>query len=290
MDSATIKAKIKQLGSLLSQFWQNQTKVSLWGNSWLALALNLLLMGLIFSVILFVFFYVHLPRVTNHGEQHYVPNLIGMPLEEVDGFLAARNFRYQIADTSYNTTYPPLSVIRQTPLSNAAVKVNRRIYLTINAEKPPLTQVPNFLGYSAKTAQNELQQAKLAIGKITMIPSPDKNAVQEIWYQGKRISEESLKRGFMVPEGAKIDIKVGSGEDRNSKFLVPKVVGRDWEEAEFVILGSGLNVGQVNFVYDLARPLHQVVRQEPSAENNAKISVGETIDIWVISHYKEEEE
>lgn len=282
-EGKAIFIKIKQKAQ---QWLGEQTRISLWGNSWIALALNVLLIVFLFSIVVIVFFYIHLPRTTNHGEQHYVPNLVGMHADEVPSFLEARNFRHAFADTSYNPNYAPLTVIRQTPLPDAAVKINRRIYVTINAENPPFTEIPNFLGYSTKTAQNELQKARLQIGKITMVPSPDKNAVQEVWYKGTKVSEEALERGFRVPEGAEIDVKVGSGEKRNKRFSVPKVVGRNWEEAEFILLGSGLNVGQVNFVYAPDKTLHEVVRQNPS---NEKIALGETVDLWVISHYKEEE-
>lgn len=279
-----IKAVWSSVKEKVQHWFGEQTRVSLWGNSWLALGLNAALILLIFGVFIFFFFYLYLPRTTNHGEKHYVPNLVGMNAEEVADFLEARSFRHAFADTSYNPNYAPLTIIRQNPLPEAAVKVNRRIYLTVNAETPPFTEIPNFLGYSTKTAQNELREARLSVGKITMVPSPDKNAVQEIWYKGTKVTEEALKKGFRVPEGAKIDIKVGSGQDRNKKFPMPRVVGRNWEEAEFIILGSGLNVGQVNFVYQPDKKLHEVLRQEPAS---GKISVGETIDLWVVSHYKE---
>ncbi|MEM6299424.1 MAG: PASTA domain-containing protein [Bacteroidota bacterium] len=283
MDVKAILEKIKQK---VAAFVGEQTRISLWGNSWIALLLNLGVMALIFGIVVFIFFYVHLPATTNHGERHYVPDLVGMDLEEARDYLEERSFRHQIADTSYNPNFKPREVIRQNPLPEAAVKVNRRIYLTINAESAPLTKVPYFIGYSSKTAQNELQTAKLRVGKITMIPHEAKNAVQEVWYKGRRISEESLERGFEVPEGSSIDLKVGSGQGDNKGFGVPPLVGKNWEEAEFTALGNGLNLGIVHFVYDPEQPLHKVIKQSPASGD---IKVGETVDIWVISHTKEDE-
>ncbi len=281
-----IKSVLEKVKHKLTEFVGEQTRISLWGNSWIALVLNLGVMALMFGTVVFVFFYIHLPAATNHGERHYVPDLVGMDLGEARDYLEERSFRHQVADTSYNPNFKPREIIRQNPLPDAAVKVNRRIYLTVNAESAPLTKVPYFIGYSSKTAQNELQTAKLRIGKITMIPHEAKNAVQEVWYKGKRISEEMLEKGFTVPEGSSIDLKVGSGQGDNEPVKVPKVQGMDWEEAEFVINGYGLNVGMVNFVYDLEQPLHKVVKQSPTVSE--KIKVGETIDIWVISHTKED--
>ena len=60
---------------------------------------------------------------------------------------------------------------------------------------------------------------------------------------------------------------------------IPNLIGMDDTEAEFLILGSGLRMGNINFVKTDTVPKGTVIRQLPPEGINVK--TGERVDIWV---------
>ena len=81
--------------------------------------------GISFGILFFVailYFYIYLPNATNHGDHVTVPDLLGMPSEQLDSFLAAANLRFEISDSSFSDDFGPLEVIRQFPHAGSVVK------------------------------------------------------------------------------------------------------------------------------------------------------------------------
>jgi beta-lactam-binding protein with PASTA domain len=97
--------------------------------------------------------------------------------------------------------------------------------------------------------------------------------VLEQRYAGVKIPE-----GFEVPKGAKIDLMVGDGLG-NQVLSVPDLVGMDQIDAEFLILGSGLRVGEKKLMDTNTASPGEVVLQSPSA--GTQVSTGEAINIWI---------
>ncbi|MEQ8811494.1 MAG: PASTA domain-containing protein, partial [Imperialibacter sp.] len=115
-------------------------------NSWRDVLIQLALMVAIAVVFLLGFFYVYLPNTTNHGETITVPDLEGIPLDELDEFLTDRNLRFEInKDSGFSSQYPALAVLKQFPLPNSKVKENRKIYISLNAKEPPKVRMPQLV-------------------------------------------------------------------------------------------------------------------------------------------------
>jgi eukaryotic-like serine/threonine-protein kinase len=239
-------------------------------------------------LLLILFFYVYLPATTNHGETVTVPDLEGIHLDDIDEFLTKRNLRYEILkDSGYTAEYEPFTILNQHPVPGAKVKESRKIFLTLNAVNPPKVKMPDLVDGSVKNAQLVLQSYGLERGNIKYIPDLAQNAVLEQNYEGKPIEP-----GTSIPKGSKIDLVVGDGLG-NTVLEVPDVNGMDLEEAEFIIVGSGLKTGSVLFqdsemagkdarnVVENAAPGERyiVVRQNPTSEQ--KVRIGEEIDIWL---------
>jgi eukaryotic-like serine/threonine-protein kinase len=226
------------------------------------------------AILLLFFFRVYLPIVTNHGESITVPNLEGIHLDELNDFLTARNLRFEVTlDSSFSAEYPPLAVLKQTPRANSKVKENRKIYVTLNATNPPKVKMPYLVDGSLKNAQMVLQSYGLLLGEITYKAHRFQNAVLEQRYQGKAISE-----GTYISKGSKIDLVVGNG--LGNRFPAPDLTGFSLEEAEFIIIGSGLRVGKINWVdNEDVRSLH-IVQQYPTA--GMDVRTGNNVDLWVV--------
>jgi beta-lactam-binding protein with PASTA domain len=251
------------------------------------------------------FFYIYLPSETNHGETITVPDLKGVTYDELDRFLTERNLRYFITeDSGYSDQYPPKAVLQQNPLPGDKVKENRKIYLTLNRVSPPTTRMPCLVNGSIKNAQAVLKSYGLKLGSIKYKPALGVNSVLEQWYGGRQYFCDSLeKQKILIPKGSRINLVAADGLGKK-RFPVPNLVGKKLDEAEFTLIGSGLNVGAVIFqpleiievvpddsasieVEIKTYELGEVVKQNPAYEDS--IRVGQTVDLWVAGTEEEYE-
>ncbi|MGB3588374.1 MAG: PASTA domain-containing protein [Tunicatimonas sp.] len=262
--------------------------------SWKGLLIHLgIIAGLTIAAVL-IFFNMYLPSTTNHGETVTVPDLEGLHIEEINEFLTKRNLKHEVtADSGFTQEYQPLTVLTQYPLPGAKVKENRKIFLSLNAVNPPQVKMPRLIDGSVKNAALLLESYGLEIGNIKYVPDLAQNAVLEQNYDG-----EPIKAGVFIPKGAKIDLLVGDGLG-NTTLEVPELEGLVLDEAEVVILGSGLKVGNILFRdpsladRDPKDELQQsqdrlvIVQQRPVA--GRKIRIGQEIDIWMDRQEEQED-
>jgi len=241
-------------------------------------------------IMFYLVFYVWLPLSTNHGETITVPDVEGITYDQLDEYLGKRNLRYEVTlDSGYSPLHKPLAVLRQVPSPNTKVKENRKIYVTLNTEKPPLVKFPNLIDKSLKSAQMVLKSYDLVLGDIKYIPDPIFGTVHEGRMNGRVVLE-----GESVEKGTIIDLLVGDGYG-NTIFQSPTLVGLDLEEATTAVIGSGLKVGKVRFVNESQAAfksndsIQSVVYREipPGSIQNQypkegiRVKIGDPIDLWV---------
>ena len=264
--------------------------------SWRTFLVHIGFMALVVIALIMVFFYAYLPATTKHGETITVPNLEGMSLLEMDDFLKKRHLNYEVSDSNYTSSYPPLTILKHYPQAGSYVKEKRKIYLTVNSTQPQSVKMPeNLIDGSLKNAELVLESYGLKRGKITYKPDLASNAVLEIYFEGKKIEP-----GTPILKGSKIDLVVGDGLGRRV-FSVPRFIGLPLDEADFSIKGSGLNTGSViiNIIdeekmvelVELAKELDidtatiiesgYVFQQRPDVGND--IRLGQQVDLWVVS-------
>lgn len=225
-------------------------------------------------VLLLLFFYFYLPSTTNHGETITLPNMVGMSYEEIDDFLTSRDLRYQVRnDSSYDENYPAFTILNQHPKPGSQVKINRKVYLTLNAKKPPLVSMPNLIDRSLVNAENTLRDIGLKKGNIEYVPDLAENAVLDQLYKG-----ESIKPGEFIPKGSKVDLVVGDGYGAVA-FEMPELVGREFEEAKIVLLGNRLQLGSV--LSREADPEFTGLIVEQSPQAGSDVRSGQLVDLWV---------
>ena len=232
------------------------------------------------------FFYSYLPSATHHNETVTVPDLEGIHLDNIDEFLTQRNLNYEVlTDSGFTDAFDPETVLVQYPLAGSKVKENRKIFLTLNATNPPKVKMPALVDGSVKNAQLVLESYGLELGAIEYVPDLAQNAVLEQRYNGQQIAA-----GEIISKGARIDLLVGDGLG-NTSLEVPDLDGLEMEEAEVVIIGSGLKVGGTLFrdpslsdrdPKDQAQQQQDrlvIVKQSPAAGSN--IRIGEEVDVWL---------
>ncbi|WP_339924653.1 PASTA domain-containing protein [uncultured Cyclobacterium sp.] len=233
----------------------------------------LIILGITFGL-LFVFFKIYLPDYTHHGESVSVPDLEGFQYDEVQEYLEGRKLRMEITlDSGFVKEAKPLEVLKQNPKPGAKVKQDRKIYVTLNAKNAPLIRMPNLLNTQIKNAQEILSNFGLVRGDIVYRADIGHNVVLEQNYRGR-----AIKEGLEIPKGSQIDLVVGDGLGKQV-LNMPNVIGMEDVEAEFLILGSGLSMGNINYVETDTVPKGTVIKQLPPS--GLKMKTGERVDIWV---------
>ncbi len=222
----------------------------------------------------FVFLKVYLPFYTHHGETVTVPNLSGFEYDKAVELLEDSGLNYEVSvDSGFSTDHAALAILKQIPESSTQVKTGRKIYLTLNARNAPLIKMPNLVNMQLKNVQEILSNIGLVRGDIVYVPDIGINVVLEQRYRGV-----SVKEGFEIPKGATIDLVVGDGMG-NQLLFVPDLTGMEEEDAEFLILGSGLRVGEKNYAASDSVGSGRVFLQSPPA--GMEVRTGELINIWV---------
>lgn len=219
------------------------------------------------------YFYIYLPSSTNHGESITVPNVEGMSIVELEKFLVDRNLRYEVNDSAYSAQFAPLTILKQYPAPGTKVKENRVIYISVNRITPPTVPLPNLIDGSLINAEAVLRGYELKRGHITYVSGPFLSVVKEMRIQGKKVEP-----GARVPKGAIIDLYVEDGG--KTEINAPNIVGFSLEDAEVIIFGSNLQLGEINVVGDTINngPI-VILKQIP--EPSKKLRAGDAIEVWV---------
>ena len=239
-----------------------------------------------------IFFHIYLPISTNHGETITVPDVRSQPYSELDNILISRNLRYEInVDSGYSAEQEPLTVLDQFPKSNAKVKENRKIYITLNARRAPLVKMPDLVDKSLKIAQITLASFDLRLGNTEYVPDNALNAVIDQLYKG-----EDILPGQLIPKGSTIDFKVGDG--RGNRFWdMYKYTEQSLDEARIAIIGAGLKIGTITYVSDpmtvskaefleddivdaeIVASIGEIIRHVPAQGQRVKLL--DLVDLWV---------
>ena len=270
--------KVKEvLNKILSVIWVNKP---------IAFIIHIVLLAGIISLLLYYFFYSYLPDTTNFGETITVPKLTGKSLDEIPRELENIELRYEVIDSVYDPEYEPLVVLDQNPAQNEQVKLNRKIYLTVNKIQPPVVSFPDIIDGSLESAERILKSVDLKLGKIEFVPDEISNTVLAVKIDGKEYSKEDITEGIEIAKGTSIDLEVGSGLASNQR-VIPEVVGLPVDEAEIYLNGYGLATGHIEFVDTLGVEIGTVIKQSPTPERGKVVAVGSIIDLWVAGYYPE---
>jgi beta-lactam-binding protein with PASTA domain len=242
------------------------TKRPLWIN---------LLAGLILAVGLLFLFILSLKWITHHGQSRIVPEVVGKSFDEASRLLSDMGFDVEIQDSVYVDTAKALTVLKQFPESDAQVKVNRRVFLTISRAVPPEVEMPNLVGYSLRSAEVVLKNMGLQIGDTTFKPDFARYAVLE----------QSVPPGTKLPMGSRINLVLGDGLGRQD-FAVPNFMGLTLSEAKTKLESYGLIQGTIiaiGAVTDTAQAY--IWRQNPGRYDETgkplRIRAGQMVDFWI---------
>jgi beta-lactam-binding protein with PASTA domain len=247
------------------------TKKPLWIN---------LIASVVVGILLFGLFLLSLGWLTDHGKAATVPSLTGKSLEEVKRVLDSTEFEWEVQDSVYVDSIPPLQIVKQFPDADEVVKANRTIFLIVRSVEPPLVEMPNLIGYSFRNAAVVLKTMDLKVGDTLFRPDFARNAVLE-----QRMNGQLITPGTKIKKGSSITLVLGDGIG-DQPIPVPGLVGMNYLEAKALLDSLGLSFGAIvleSGVQDTASAW--IYKQIPEKLNEDKalqtIRPGQLIDIWL---------
>jgi eukaryotic-like serine/threonine-protein kinase len=230
---------------------------------------------LVFLIVLFIWLKIY----THHGKAYAVPDFYGMELDEVDQITRAKKMRFKVIDSVFNSQVDPGTVVDQNPFPGFRVKVNRTIFLTINATNPEMVKMPALVGVSLRQAKAILETQGLEIGRLRYVPDIALNNVLRQLYMGNEI-----EAGEFIIKGSTVDLVLGQGVS-SVEVPVPDFTGFTYHRAKDKITDSYFNVGAMifdNTVVAGEDTLASFVwKQRPVYSKNASIRLGSTVDLWL---------
>ena len=142
-----------------------------------------LLVGVIIGVFLLQLF---LKFRTHHDQKIEVPSLAKMSLADTERTLDNLKLNFVVIDSaSYNPNYPPKSVIEQDPEAGDFVKLNRKIYLTLNPSSYRKIAIPDVFDKTKRQVETHLKSIGFRIGEYYYIPDLGRNVVRKMKFNGK---------------------------------------------------------------------------------------------------------
>lgn len=216
-----------------------------------------------------------LKSFTQHGITVKVPELIGKTPGELKSLENTLDLEFIINDSIYVFDQKKGTVIDQNPTAGSEVKQNRKVYVTINAFKPPTIKMPKLIDYSLRQATAVLETYGLLVGNLKYEPDYAKDAVLKQLYKGREI-----KPGEPIVQESKIDLVLGDGL-KGEKVSLPDVIGLTRKEAVNKITENSLSIGSEVYdksVEDTAKAI--VYRQFPLYSSDTKVNLGRAIDLF----------
>lgn len=107
-------------------------------------------------------------RLTIHGRQETLPNLVGMPVEQARNTIRALGLDLDIEDRLYNGKIAADSVVSQMPAPGTSIKPRQHVHvlLSLGAQK---VSVPDLIGRSLRAARITAVERGLTIGDVAAL-------------------------------------------------------------------------------------------------------------------------
>ena len=182
---------------------------------------------------------VLMPIYVRHGQEKFLPNVVGMSYPEAARTLRAAGFKMQKADVAHTQEYPPNQVFEMYPKAYSRVKKGRIVQLTVTAEERMVT-VPDLIGKSLRSSEIEVARVGLNIDTIMTTYSDE--------FASETVTWQSIKGGNFLRRGLGLSLMVSKGTAPPT-FYVPSVINMGFQAGRRELLDAGLDIGRVQYIY-----------------------------------------
>ena len=203
--------------------------------------------------------FVIMPIYTRQGNEIRVPDVRGKSLSEARNEYSRKGFKLVVDDQRYDAVTPPGTIIDQFPSPGGWTKRGRRIHLAV-AAGAPTAEVPNVVGQPKDDAVFKIQASGLKVERVHY-------SFNDSLFEGLVVSQLPLS-GAIVDKQTLVNLTVSLGK-APTKIVVPNVVDLPDQQARYLVMKAGLNLGTVQYDSYVNRRNGTVVIQEPSAGTHA---------------------
>ena len=187
-------------------------------------------------------------------ERVTVPNVVGLPVTQVQAELAKQGLVLGTQTPQASTTVPKDSVLSQNPPAGDQIDKGTRVDITFSTGKDQAI-VPNLVGLST---QDDARQALLAVG-LLLGPVKQVDSAQPLGF----VVAQNPATGASVDAGTAVSISVSNGKSK-----VPNVVGQSEAQAKSDLINAGFDVSVTTQETGTAPP-GEVLAQTPKGGASA---------------------
>lgn len=236
--------------------------------------------ALLFFMLCFFVLRIGMSWYTAHGKSTQLPDFVGMSKVEAIEKADDLGLKLKFEKGPFDPNRPPEQVVLQHPKPGSGVKKNRSIYLTVLTDEAPLITLPPLVGnydYTQYTTKIErMGDIRSTIREQEYNPKLEENTILHFYYGDTKVTDQMVRSGFQVPQGATLDFVVSIRQTGEVK--VPNLKCMRFGAAEFILDGSNLLVGTVHGnVSDRSEAF--VVRTEPPG--GKMVPVGSKFDVYL---------
>ena len=194
-------------------------------------------------------------RLTIHGHQETMPDLVGRPVEAAQRTLDGLGLEVKIEGRLFNAKYAADQIVSQVPPAGTRVKVGQHVHVLVSLGQPRL-KIPNVVGWTTRAAQIAAIQNGLSVGDLVAVYSPGSPADQVVAQDPPASAAEihTPALNFLVSLG-----------DPAPAYECPSFVGRPLSDVRRLLLESGLKIGSVKPVPREGTPVDTILSQTPEA-------------------------
>lgn len=110
-------------------------------------------------------------RLTIHGPQETLPNLVGMPVDQARNVVQGLGLNMDVEDRLYSDKIPANAVFSQMPASGTKIKPQQDVHVLLSLG-PQKVSVPDLIGRSLRAARITAVQRGLTIGDVAALYWP----------------------------------------------------------------------------------------------------------------------
>ncbi|MFB3921071.1 MAG: PASTA domain-containing protein [Terriglobia bacterium] len=194
-------------------------------------------------------------RLTIHGRQETMPNLVGQALEAAQSTASGLDLELKVEDKLFNAKFPVNQIVSQQPLPGTPIKAGQLVHVIVGLG-PPRVVVPNLVGSSLRAAQITAVQRGLTVGSVTALPLPGGEPDQVLAQDPPPASPDvhSPVVNFLV-----------AANPPPPSYLCPNFVGQGITGARRELEKAGMKVGETIPVATDAAPKGTILTQSPAA-------------------------
>jgi beta-lactam-binding protein with PASTA domain len=136
--------------------------------------------------------------------------------------------------------------------------------------------MPNLIGLSVRSAEQQLIIAGLKKGIVHQVNDPRLKEVIDMQALGRKIAA-----GSSIPKGTEVDLFIGNGT-ADAEIELPDLIGKPLDEVSIILAGMNLKLGHVTYEANSDLTAGTVFKQTCATCDGTSIHPGDTIDVWVV--------